>query len=154
MAWRKVNTVSIGFEDFSVPVGTVALPPSGTLEVRIKQTSPADTSLFKAGLFYVTTGNGRTLGTRKFWGHLEGEDYVLGGPGYSTTSGFGELVIEPRYLNRRVLKNAAFSPWVLDVFVDEPSQLPADRHESPGFVNQLNRLLRLTRVGTQGRITF
>jgi hypothetical protein len=155
MAWREIGTVSITASNFHVRVGVVDLPANGTLEVRIKQLSPSVTSLFRAGLLYVTTGVGRTLGTRKFWGHLEGEDYVLGGPGFSSTAGSGILWIEPRTLNLRALRSPALSPWTLQVWADEPSTLPADRFESPGFIQSTtDRLLRLMRVGRQGRISF
>lgn len=154
MAWRQIGTVSITASDLQARVGVVDLPPSGGLEVRIKQISPAETSLFRSGLFYVSTGSGRTLGTRRFWGHTEGEDYVLGGPGYSTNAGSGVLWIEPRLINLRALKHPSLSPWVLEVWADEPGSLPSDRFESPGFVNPVDRLLRLVRVGRQGRLQF
>jgi len=154
MAWRKVGTVSLSFTDMEVPVGPVQLDPSGTLEVRIKQTSPVRSSIFRAGRFYVRTGSGRTLGTRKFWGHLEGEDYVLGGPGFSAQASTGILWIEPGWLNRQALKAPNWGPWVLEVSADEKGPLPADRVTAPGFVNSIAKLLLLKKVGSQGRITF
>jgi hypothetical protein len=84
----------------------------------VKQISPAETSVFRSGLLYVqTTGGGRDLGTRRFWGHLEGEDYVLGSADQVDLSGDGVLVVEPRLINRKALQNPAISPWILDVWV-------------------------------------
>jgi hypothetical protein len=155
MVWRIINRVSIGFSDFEVPVGPVEVPAQGTLEVRVKQISPLETSIFRYGLIYVKTAAGRTLGTRKFWGHIEGEDYVLGGPGYSAGSRDGFLWIDPRGINRKVLKHpASGGPWILEISADEGVQLPQDRVQSPGFVNTADRLLALLRNGTLGRIGF
>lgn len=117
MAWTSVGTVSITASLDEVVVGMVDLPPTGGLEVRIKQVSPAETSVFSAGRFFVRTTNGRTYGTRRFWGHIEGEDYQLGDAGYSSDEAQGELVIEPGRLNIRALKHPALSPWVLEVSV-------------------------------------
>jgi hypothetical protein len=155
MAWRVINRVSITATDLEVAVGPVEIPAQGTLEVRVKQISPLETSFFRYGLIYLKTAVGRTFGTRKFWGHLEGEDYVLGGPGFSAGHRDGFLWIEPRGVNRRILKHpASGGPWVLEISADEGVQLPQDRVQSPGFVNTADRLLSLLRVGTQGRIRF
>lgn len=115
MTWVSVGTVSLTASDFSKVVGTVQLPPSGGLEVRIRQVSPAETSLFRSGRFHVQTTSGRTFGTRRFWGHLEGEDYQLGGDGLTSDETQGQLVIEPGLLNLKALKHPDLSPWVLEV---------------------------------------
>ena len=154
MSWRRVGTVSIRAADQLVEVGPVSIQGTDRVEVRIRQVSPVTTSVFVAGLFYVLSGNGRVLGSRKFWGHREGEDYVLGGEGYSSQDVSGVLMIEPRYLNRLALQHPDISPWVLEVSCREPGDLPADRVQAPGFVDQLNRLLGLTLSGRSGRITF
>lgn len=154
MGWRRVGTVSIRAADQLVTVGPVSIQSTDRVEVRIRQVSPETTSVFRAGLFYVLSGNGRVLGSHKFWGHREGEDYVLGGDGYSSQDVSGVLMIEPRYVNRQALKSPSISPWVLDVSYREPGDLPADRVQAPGFVDRLNKLLGLTLSGSSGRITF
>jgi hypothetical protein len=118
MAWTLVGRATITAADFKVEVGTVTLPASGALEVRVKQISPAETSVFRSGLLYVrTTTGGRELGSKRFWGHLEGEDYVLGSAGQVDVGGEGVLVLEPRAINLKALKSPSLSPWVLDVWV-------------------------------------
>jgi hypothetical protein len=125
MAWELVGRATITGADFTVDVGEVTLPASGALEVRIKQVSPAEDALFRAGLVYVVTATGgRELGVAKFWGHPEGEDVVLGWPGQTDVSGTGRLLIEPRALNLKVAAHPGVGPWVLDVWVRElPAQL-------------------------------
>jgi hypothetical protein len=118
MSWTLVGRATITASDFTVDVGTVTLPASGALEVRVKQISPAETSVFRSGLLYVrTTTGGRELGTKRFWGHLEGEDYVLGSAGQVDMVGEGVLILEPRAINLKALKSPSLSPWVLDVWV-------------------------------------
>jgi hypothetical protein len=118
MAWTLVGRASITASDFTVDVGTVTLPASGALEVRVKQISPTETSVFRSGLLYVrTTTGGRELGSRRFWGHPEGEDYVLGSADQVDVGGEGVLVLEPRAINLKALKSPSLSPWVLDVWV-------------------------------------
>lgn len=118
MTWAFLGRVSITGTDLTVSVGTVAVPASGLLEVRIKQASPVDFSPFRAGLFYLVNTSGRPLGTSKFWGHLEGEDYVLGSAGMAAEDpGTADLIIEPRSINRRILTAPIIGPWVLDVWV-------------------------------------
>jgi hypothetical protein len=125
MAWTLVGRATITGADLTVDVGEVTLPASGSLEVRVKQISPLETSLFRAGLIYVVTSTGgRELGVRKFWGHLEGEDVVLGSAGQVDVAGTGRLVIEPRAMNLKVAAHPSVGPWVLDVWVrDLPVQL-------------------------------
>lgn len=154
MAFRLVGTASISASDWTVPVGAVSLPSTGGLAVRIRQTSPAETSVFWAGLIYVDTAVGRILGSRRFWGHLEGEDHVLGGPGYRAELPTGVLKIEPRTWNRRALRYSSLSPWVLEVWADDAPDADTPTYQAPGFVDRLNRLLRLTPIGGLGRITF
>lgn len=151
MAWRVVGEVTLDAATFDKEVGWVELPPEGGIEIRVIQVSPADQAPYYSGLFWIRTDNGRTLGTRKFWGHTEGEDYRLGGD-LSTGAGRGMLMVSPRRINRRAFM--AGRNWVLRFLADEPSTLPADRYEAPGFVSTLDRLLRLVRVGTQGRVQF
>jgi hypothetical protein len=117
MTWTSLGTVAITASLDEVVVGTVDLPPTGGLEVRIKQISPAETSVFSAGRFFVKTQFGRVYGTKRFWGHLEGEDYQLGSDGFSSEDAQGELCIEPGRLNRRALKHPSLSPWILEVAV-------------------------------------
>jgi hypothetical protein len=103
MAWQEVGTVSLDGAAFAVDVGTVPLPATGGLEIRVQQLTPADEAPYRAGLMYIRTASGRTLGTRKFWGHPEGEDYALGTL-LSAEESSGVLVVEPRYLNLKALK--------------------------------------------------
>lgn len=152
MAWRLIGEVTLDAATFEKEVGWVELPPEGGIEVRVIQTSPADEAPYYNGLFWFRSGSGRTLGSRKFWGHTEGEDYRIGA-GLSSGSGRGMLMVSPRRINRRNFL-AGNRTWGLRFLADEPSTLPADRYESPGFVSNLDRLLRLVRVGQQGRIQF
>lgn len=103
MAWEEVGTVSLDGAADVVAVGTVALPAAGGLEIRVQQLTPSDEAPYRAGLMYVRTASGRTLGSRKFWGHPEGEDYALGTL-LSAEEGSGVLTVEPRYLNLKALK--------------------------------------------------
>jgi hypothetical protein len=101
--WTEVGTVSLDGTTESVSVGTVPLPSSGGVEIRIQQLTPPDDAPFRAGLVYIKTASGRTYGTRKFWGHPEGEDYLVGS-GMSSEDEYGVLTVEPRYLNLKALK--------------------------------------------------
>lgn len=101
--WTEVGTVSLDGTQEAVEVGAVPLPASGGVEVRVQQLTPADEAPFRSGLLYVKTASGRTLGTRRFWGHPEGEDYALGAL-LSAEESSGALVVEPRYMNLKALK--------------------------------------------------
>lgn len=152
MAWRLIGEVTLDAATFEKTVGWVELPPQGGIEVRVIQTSPADQSPYYNGLMWFETGTGRSLGTRKFWGHAEGEDYLVG-DGLTTGSGRGLLKVSPRRINRKNFL-AGGRTWGLRFLADEPSTLPQDRYEAPGFVNAADRLLQLIRIGTQARIRF
>lgn len=145
MAWDEVGTVSLDGTASAVPVGTVALPPSNGIEVRVKQLTPADESPYRAGLIYVKTPSGRTVGTRKFWGHPEGEDYALG-EGLTSEEGVGTLWVEPRYLNLKALKAGRI--WRLQ-FWYRPNPSPPSGGVSTfagGFVDTAGAGLALARV--------
>jgi hypothetical protein len=147
MSWTSVGAVSITATVDVVVVGTVDLPPTGGLEVRIKQISPAETSVFSAGRFFVRTTSGRTLGTRRFWGHLEGEDYQLGDLGTSSDEAQGELVIEAGRLNVRALKHPALSPWNLEIWVRPWSPAAGGNATyNAGFVSSAGAGLELMQV--------
>lgn len=152
MAWRLIGDVTLDSATFEKEVGWVDLPPMGGIEVRVIQTSPADQSPYYNGLMWIRTDSGRSLGSRKFWGHLEGEDYRVGAD-LSTGASRGLLMASPRRINRKNFLAGGRS-WRLQFWADEPSSLPQDRHQAPGFEDPVNRILPLVRVGTQGRIQF
>ena len=101
--WQEVGTVSLDGASEVVSVGMVSLPLAGGVEIRVQQLTPADEAPYRAGLLYNRTTTGRTYGTRKFWGHPEGEDYRLG-EGMTSEESTGTLIVEPRYLNLKALK--------------------------------------------------
>jgi hypothetical protein len=148
MAWQRVGAVSISAGDVQVVVGTVQIPAAGGLEVRIKQTGPADQGPFYSGLFFVRTTAGRTLGTRKFWGNPEGEDYRYG-EGLVSEESTGEFVIEPRLLNRKVLAAHPGRTWNLEVWVNPAVANPPGSGEGffiGGFASTAGAGLEMARV--------
>ena len=140
MAWQEIGTVTLNASSVADEVGTVTVPAKGGLEVRIQSLTPDGEAPYRAGLFYVRTTSGRTLGSRKFWGHNEGEDYVLG---YSQSSEetTGTLVVEPRYMNLRSLSTGR--TWTLRFWVQplpEPggtSSLPSVKYKATNGVRDL-----------------
>lgn len=103
MDWQEVGTVTLDAASVSVEVGTVSLPAAGGLEIRVQQLTPADEAPYRAGLIYIKTASGRTLGSKRFWGHTEGEDYALGTL-LSAEESSGVLVVEPRNFNLKALQ--------------------------------------------------
>jgi hypothetical protein len=155
MGYRVVNTVSIRATDQEVAVGPVLLPAGDCLRVRLRQLSPLESSVFCFGLVYVRTTTGRIYGTKRFWGHLEGETYVLGGDCYVPDAEVAMLWVNPRGINRRILRQQKTPvPWVLEVSVDDFRDVPPPSLKSSGFVNRAGRLLSLIRAGTTGRLRF
>ena len=130
----------------SADVGPVSLPTAGGLEVRVKQLTPSNDAPFRAGLIYVRTTSGRTIGTRKFWGHPEGEDYSLG-PLLSSEEGSGILVVEPRWLNLKALKAGRL--WSLQFWAKEgpdPSTGGVIRDAARSFVSTAGNGLELIQI--------
>lgn len=151
MAWRVVGSVTVRPTDDEVVIGMIEVPPTGGLEVRVRQTSPAQGFRFAYGLVSFVSPVGRELGKVKVWADAGWTDYRLGGD-LTATSRWGNLTFEPRHYNLRWIK-AGF-PWTLEFAVDEFKDLPTDRHTTPGFEDISTRVLQLVRVGSQGRIRF
>jgi hypothetical protein len=143
MAWQEVGTINLDGSLQSVPVGAVPIPSSGGLEIRVQQLTPADEALFRAGLLYVRTTNGRTLGSTKFWGHAEGEDYPLGTL-LTSEETTGTLYCEPRWLNLKSLKGGR--TWTLKFWVQPLEANVQAREAARSFASTAGAGLNLIQV--------
>lgn len=132
-------------------VGPVRAPAFGGLEVRVRAESPSPGFKFAYGLLSFMSPLGRELGTIRVWPDQVATDYRLGS-GLSCFEGSGNLVFDARAFNLRWVK--AGYPLVVSVSVDEPADLPPDRHTAEGFVDDSGRLLRVVASGTSGRVLF
>ena len=150
MAWTSVGSVNVGPTDGRVVVGPIEVPPEGGVELMVRQTTPSPGFKFAYGIAGFESREGRPLGSVKFWASPTWEAFRLG-TGLSSQYRIGSLVIEPRSYNLRWIK--AGYPWGLEFKVDQFTELPLDR-ESGSFVTEADRLLRLVRVGSQGRLKF
>ena len=151
MAWTRVGSVTVGPVSQEITVGQIEVPPQGGIELMVRETSPGQPFKFAYGLVSFRSTRGKELGTVKCWPERDWSAFVLG-TGLSALDRAGELLFEPRSYNLRWVK-AGF-PWSLEFMADVGFDLPADRVQAPGFVTDLDRLLPLVRVGTQGRIQF
>jgi hypothetical protein len=151
MAWRSVGSVTVGPAAGPQVVGLVTVPPSGGVEVRVKQTTASRGFRFAYGLLSFQSVFGRELGTIKVWPDPVATDYRLGA-GMSAQARSGTLVFDARSYNLRWVM-AGF-PLGVSFEVDEPSDLPPDRYQPTGFQDMADRLLRVVGVGQQGRIQF
>lgn len=151
MAWTSVGAVTVGPTSSRVVVGPIEVPPQGGVELMVRQTTPSPGFRFAYGIATFESREGRPLGSCKFWASGTWEAFKLGA-GMSSQERIGSLVIEPRSYNLRWVK--AGWPWGLEFKVDAFTDLPLDRYPTPGLLDPVDRLLRLVRVGTQGRVQF
>jgi hypothetical protein len=151
MAWTRVGSITVRPESDVVRVGVIEVPPQGGIELMVRQVSPYQGFNFAYGLVSFRSPLGRELGTVKCWPGPEWTAFALG-EGLSSLSRAGELLFEPRSYNLRWVK-AGF-PWSVEFMADIGFDLPQDRVRVPGFVNTIDILLPLVKVGTQGRIQF
>jgi len=151
MAWTRIGSVTVRPESDEVVVGTIEVPPQDGIEVMVRQTSPVQGFRFAYGILSYRSLNGKELGSVKVWAGPDWEAVRLG-DGLSALYRSGVLLFRPRSANLRWVK-AGF-PWSLEFMADIGFDLPADRHRTPGFVDAVDRLLPLVRVGTQGRVQF
>jgi hypothetical protein len=151
MAWVRVGSVTVRPETGQVVVGAIEVPPQDGIEIMVRQTSPVQGFKFAYGLVSFRSVLGLELGTIKVWAGPEWQSYKLGA-GLSALYRTGALLFEPRSYNLRWVK-AGF-PWALEFMADVGIELPGDRVRAPGFVDSVDRALRLVGVGTSGRIAF
>jgi len=151
MSWQRIGSITVGPESDEVQVGRIEVPSQGGIELMCRQTSPYQGFKFAYGLLSFESALGRELGTVKCWPVPEWTAFRLG-EGLSSLSGAGSLVFEPRSYNLYWVR-AGF-PWSIEFMADIGLDLPADRVRVPGFVNTLDVILPLVKVGTQGRIQF
>ena len=151
MAWTRVGSVTVGPASQAITFGQIEVPPQGGIEMQCRQTSVDHGFKFAYGLLSFESVLGRELGTVKCWPVPEWTAFRLG-EGLSSLSRAGSLVFEPRSYNLRWVK-AGF-PWSIEFMADIGFDLPADRNRVPGFVDAVDVLLPLVKVGTQGRIQF
>jgi hypothetical protein len=151
MAWQRIGSVTVSPHTVEAEVGRLDLPPQGGVELMLRQTSPYQGFNFGYGLVSVRTALGREYGKVRCWAGQEWSAFRLGDR-LSCLSSSGVLVFEPRAWNLRWVK-AGF-PWSVEFMADVGTVLPPDRVLGPGFQDPANRILRLVRVGTQGRIQF
>lgn len=151
MAWQRIGSITVGPDSGEVQVGQIEVPPQGGIELMCRQTSPYQGFKFAFGLVSVRTPLGLELGTVKCWPVREWTSFKLG-EGLSSLQRSGALVFEPRSYNLQWIKRG-FS-LSLEFMADISSDLPADRVRVPGFVNSIDLILPLVKVGTQGRIQF
>ena len=151
MAWTRIGSVTVRPESDEVVVGAIEVPPQDGIEVMVRQTSPVQGFRFAYGILSYRSLNGKELGSVKVWAGPDWEAVRLG-DGLSALYRSGVLLFRPRSTNLRWVK-AGF-PWSLEFMAAIGVDLPADRHRTPGFVDAVDRLLPLVRVGTQGRIQF
>ena len=151
MAWTRVGSVTVGPVSQEVSIGQLTVPPQGGVELMVRETSPAQPFNFAYGLVSFRSQFGRELGTVRCWGNRDWTAFLLGG-GLSAQARSGELIFEPRSYNLRWVQ-AGF-PWSLEFMADIEGDLPPDRFQAIGFINDQDRPLAVVRVGTQGRIQF
>lgn len=151
MAWTRIGSVTVRPETDEVEVGAIVVPPQGGIELMIRQTSPVQGFRFAYGIVSYRSTRGRELGSVKAWAGPDWEAFRLG-ENLSALDRSGVLLFRPRSINLRWVK-AGF-PWSLEFMADVGADLPADRHQTPGFQDSSNKILPLVRVGTQGRIQF
>ena len=150
MAWQSVGSINVGPGDSRVVVGPIEVPPDGGVELMVRQTTASPGFKFAYGIAAFESREGRPLGSVKFWAGDKWEAFRLGA-GLSSQYRIGSLVIEPRSYNLAWAKNGY--RWGLEFRVDQFTDLPQDRELSE-FENEADRLLRLVKVGTQGRLQF
>jgi hypothetical protein len=151
MAWTRIGEVTVRPETDEVVVGVIDVPPEGGVELMVRQTSPVQGFRFAYGIVSYRSTRGRELGSVKAWAGPDWEAFRLG-ENLSALDRSGVLLFRPRSINLRWVR-AGFS-WSLEFMADIGADLPADRHQAPGFEDPVNRILPLVRVGTQGRLQF
>ena len=151
MAWTSVGSVTVGPLSQSITFGQIEVPPQGGIEMQCRQTSADQGFKFAYGLLSFESALGRELGTVKCWPAPVWTSFRLG-EGLSAIGRSGSLVFEPRSYNLAWVK-AGFS-WSIAFRADIGFDLPPDRNRVPGFVDAVDVILPLVRVGTQGRIQF
>jgi hypothetical protein len=150
MAWQSVGSVNIGPADSRVVVGPIEVPPDGGVELMVRQTTASPGFKFAYGIAAFESQGVRPLGSVRFWAGPTWESFRLGS-GLSSPNRIGSLVIEPRSYNLAWAKNGY--RWGLEFRADQFTELPQDR-EVGEFETEADRLLRLVKIGTQGRLQF
>lgn len=150
MAWTEVGTVEIGpTEDLAV-VGSVEVPATGGLRIRVQQMT-ATPFRWGFGLLSYQSSAGLELGTIQVYPRTIPTSYLMGA-GMTVEDTTGQLIFEPRTWNLRWVQSGyTFAVKVL-AFIG--SLLPVDRYTAPGFLGDAGQVLTLVQVGDLGRLSF
>lgn len=150
MSWAVIGGASFSPTTQEATVGSVTVPDSGGLAVKVRLTTPAPFQFGYCLLSY-RSAFGRELGTIRVWPRAETTAYLLG-EGLTVLDNSGVLVIEPRSWNLRWV--AAGFPLSVQVLADVEAGLPVDRFRPDGFASQDGTVLNLTPSGPGGLLTF
>jgi hypothetical protein len=150
MSWTVVGSASFSPTTEEASAGSVTVPETGGLAVKVRLTTPAP---FQFGycLLSFRSAFGRELGTIRVWPRTESTVYKLG-DGLSVIDTSGEIVIEPRSWNLRWVE-AGFG-LSIQVLADVEVGLPADRFAPDGFAAAGGGSLALEPSGSGGLLTF
>jgi hypothetical protein len=150
VAWQYIGSVTVSPATTEVVVGSITVPTTGGLQVKMLQTTSAPFQ-FGYGLLSYRSTYGKELGIIRVWPRTEFTSYWMG-EGLTVVDNQGLLVFEPRTWNLRWVE-AGF-PLSIDFLADLPTDLPGDRYQSDGFADGLGNELFLSPSGPQGRIGF
>lgn len=150
MSWAVVGTASFGPGTKEATVGSVTVPATGGLPVKVRLASSVPFQFGYCLLSY-RSAFGRELGTIRVWPRDESTVYKLG-EGLTVLDTSGELVLEPRSWNLRWVE-AGFPLSVL-VLADVEVGLPVDRFLPEGFTAPDGSPLVLSPSDSGGLLTF
>lgn len=150
MSWAVVGSASFSPGTEEATVGSVTVPESGGLAVKVRLQTAAPFQFGYCLLSY-RSAFGRELGTIRVWPRTESTVYKLG-EGLTVLDTSGVLVLEPRSWNLRWVE-AGF-PLSVQILADVEAGLPVDRFLPDGFASPAGAPLDLSPSGSGGILTF